>query len=106
MRSLVVFLRVVFGSAAAVLGFLFHSPPSFGAVLIPADAIRLEKTQGRFDFLRIDPARHRLLLAHTGNKSLDIIDLDSERLLKSVSTGAAQDSAIDLKNHRYFVSVS
>ncbi|MDB6022026.1 MAG: hypothetical protein JWQ04_1883, partial [Pedosphaera sp.] len=33
-------------------------------------------------------------------------DLDSNKLLKSVSTGAAQDSAIDTKGGRYFASVS
>ena len=66
----------------------------------------LDKTQGRFDFLRVDSANRRLLLAHTGNKSLDVVDLESKKLLKSVPTGAAQDSAVDAKNGRYYVAVS
>jgi hypothetical protein len=66
----------------------------------------LEKTQGSFDFLRVDSGRHRLLLAHTGNKSLDVLDLDAKRLVKSVPTGAAQDSVVDTQNGRYYVSVS
>jgi DNA-binding beta-propeller fold protein YncE len=77
-----------------------------GAPLTAGEPIVLEKTQGRFDFLRVDSAKHRLLLAHTGNKSLDVVDLDSMRLIKSVATGAAQDSAVDTKNGRYYVSVS
>jgi DNA-binding beta-propeller fold protein YncE len=76
------------------------------APLTPGEPILLQKTQGRFDFLRIDAARHRLLLAHTGNKSLDVFDLDSRQLLGSIPTGAAQDSAVDAKDGRYFVSVS
>jgi DNA-binding beta-propeller fold protein YncE len=90
------------------LGCLFlalaYSAP--GASLTAGEPIVLEKTHGRFDFLRLDTAKHRLLLAHTGNKSLDVFDLDSRRLLKSVPTGAAQDSAVDLKNDRYYAAVS
>jgi DNA-binding beta-propeller fold protein YncE len=77
-----------------------------GAPLTAGDPVLLENTHGRFDFLRVDPGNRRLLLAHTGNKSLDVVDLDSKRLVKSVPTGAAQDSAVDAKNGRYYVSVS
>jgi len=76
------------------------------APLTPGEPILLQNTHGRFDFLRVDAAKHRLLLAHTGNKSLDVFDLDSRRLLKTVPTGAAQDSAVDLKNDRYYVAAS
>src|SRR5437879_969939 len=77
-----------------------------GAPLTAGEPILLEKTQGKLDFIRLDPGRRRLLLAHTGNKSLDVFDLESKRLLKSVPTGAAQDCAADVKNGRYYVSVS
>jgi hypothetical protein len=76
------------------------------ALLRPGAPILLEKTSGKFDFIRIDTAKRRLLLAHTGNKSLDVFDLESRRLIKSVPTGAAQDVAIDSKESRYFVAVS
>jgi hypothetical protein len=82
------------------------SLPVAAASLVPGDPIVLEKTSGKFDFIRIDNAKGRLLLAHTGNKSLDIFDLKARRLIKSVATGAAQDVAIDSKNSRYFVAVS
>ncbi len=77
-----------------------------GAPLTPGEPIVLEKTTGKFDFIRIDAAKRRLLLAHTGNKSFEVFDLDSRRVLKSLATGAAQDSAVDAQNGRYFVSVS
>jgi DNA-binding beta-propeller fold protein YncE len=77
-----------------------------GAPLTVGESILLEKTQGRFDFIRLDAAKHRLLLAHTGNKSLDVFDLNSKHLVKSVPTGAAQDCAADPKHGRYYASVS
>jgi DNA-binding beta-propeller fold protein YncE len=46
------------------------------------------------------------LAAHTGNASLDVIDADSKKVIKIVSTGAAQDCAVDVKSKRYLVSVS
>jgi DNA-binding beta-propeller fold protein YncE len=70
------------------------------------EPILLGQTRGNFDFIRMDTARRRLLLAHTGNKSLDVFDVEGKRLLKSVPTGAAQDCAVDARNHRYYVSVS
>jgi DNA-binding beta-propeller fold protein YncE len=77
-----------------------------GAPLSAGDPVLLEKTQGKFDFIRIDSSKRRLLLAHTGNKSLDVVDLDSHKVLKIVPTGAAQDVAVDTKNGKYYVSVS
>ena len=86
--------------------FLALALPAFGAALTAGTPILLENTKGNFDFIRIDNARHRLLLAHTGNKTLDVFDLDATRLLKSVATGAAQDAAVDVKRGRYYASVS
>lgn len=68
--------------------------------------IELTGTHGKFDFIKVDSSQRRLLACHTGNGTLDLIDLDSRRLLKSVPTGAAQGVAIDPINHRYYVSVS
>src|SRR5258708_31419286 len=76
--------------------FLAWSSTTQGATapLAAGEPILLEKTSGKFDFIRIDTAKRRLLLAHTGNKSLDVFDLESRRVLKSVPTGTAQDSAV------------
>ena len=66
----------------------------------------LKGTHGKFDFLAIDPEGRRLLAAHTGNASLDVIDLDKHELLKSVATGAAQASAVNPSAGQYLVAVS
>jgi DNA-binding beta-propeller fold protein YncE len=68
--------------------------------------ILLKNTKGRFDFLRLDNPHRWLLLAHTGNQTLDVFDLTSQSLMKSIATGAAQDTAMDNQHDRYFVSVS
>jgi DNA-binding beta-propeller fold protein YncE len=82
--------------------FAAHAAPPLTA----GQPVVLRGTHGRFDFLAIDAPRRRLLAAHTGNGSLDIIDLDQKTLLKSVPTGAAQGSAVDAKAGRYYASVS
>jgi DNA-binding beta-propeller fold protein YncE len=74
--------------------------------LTPANPVELVDTQGKFDFIKVDSANNRLLACHTGNGSLDVIDVIKSNLLKSIPTGNAQGVAIDSKNHRYFVSVS
>jgi DNA-binding beta-propeller fold protein YncE len=74
--------------------------------LAPNKPVPLAGTHGKFDFIKIDANRNRLLACHTGNGSLDVIDLASSKLIKSVPTGAAQGVAIDEKEGRYFVSAS
>ncbi len=71
-----------------------------------AEPVELTGTQGRFDFIKIDPAQRRLLACHTGNSSLDVIDIDASKLIKAIPTGAAQGVALDEKNSRYFVAAS
>ena len=92
---------------AASAFLLATVPPTFGEGLLqPAQSIVLEGTHGKFDFLAIDAGKRRLLLAHTGNGSLDIVDLDQGKLIASVATGAAQAAAVDAARGRYIVAVS
>lgn len=95
---------------AALLGLAaasFCSPLAGAADLVTAEpAHRLAGTKGRFDFIAIDSERHRLLAAHTGNGSVDVVDLMTGALIKAVNCGAAQDCAVDSRSRRYLVSVS
>ena len=74
--------------------------------LTPENPVEVAGTQGKFDFIKIDSANNRLLACHTGNGSLDVIDVTTSKLIKSIPTGNAQGVAIDAENNRYFVSVS
>ena len=75
-------------------------------LLTAGPALALAGTHGRFDFIVVDVEGRRLLAAHTGNGTLDVIDMDKPALVKAVPTGAAQAAAVDAKGHRYFASVS
>ena len=91
--------------AASLL--LASALPGRAADLLEAGKpLALAGTHGRFDFLAIDVDGRRLLAAHTGNGSLDVIDLDQAAVVKIVPTGAAQACAVDAKGKRYFASVS
>jgi DNA-binding beta-propeller fold protein YncE len=81
------------------LAFSAHAAP-----LTAGTPILLPGTHGRFDFIRIDTAAHRLLLGHEGNQSFDVFDLGAKKLLKSVPTGTAQDAAVDVKRGNYYIS--
>lgn len=75
-----------------------------GVPLTAGEPILLPGTQGGFDFIRIDAAANRLLLGHAGNKSFDVFDLNTRKLLKVVPTSTAQDATVDVKRGRYYVS--
>jgi len=74
------------------------------APLTAGDPIPLPGTSGGFDFIRIDTAGNRLLLGHEGNKSFDVFDLGSKKLLKAVPTSTSQDAVADAKRGNYYVS--
>jgi hypothetical protein len=74
------------------------------ASLTAGDPILLPGTHDGFDFIRVDTAANRLLLGHEGNKSFDVFDLDSKKLLKVVPTSTSQDATTDAKRGNYYVS--
>src|SRR4051812_27977801 len=96
--------RAIVGCAILLLGS--GAPATAADVLSPSEPLLLKGTKGGFDFITIDAGRRRLLAAHTGNNSLDVIDLDQSQLIKSVATGAAQDCVVSSKGDTYLVSVS
>jgi YVTN family beta-propeller protein len=68
-------------------------------------SIEISKSAGKFDFLRIDSVRHRLLAAHEKDGTSDFIDLKKHSLLARVKVGAAVDTAVDGDSKFYYVSV-
>jgi DNA-binding beta-propeller fold protein YncE len=78
----------------------------FSAPLESADPIVVVGTKGKFDYLQVDEQLHRLLADHTGNRTLDVINLPDGKLIKSLPTGAAQGVAIDVDRNYYYVTVS
>jgi DNA-binding beta-propeller fold protein YncE len=74
-------------------------------ILTPAASIEIPHSTGKFDFLRVDSKRHRLLAAHEKDGTSDFIDLQTNALLTRIKVGAAVDTAVDGDSHFYYISV-
>jgi DNA-binding beta-propeller fold protein YncE len=92
--------------ATATALFLATSASHAADLLHAGKPLPITGTHGRFDFLTIDAKNRRLLAAHTGNGSLDLIDLDKESVVKVIAVGAAQSSAVGADSAAYYVAVS
>jgi DNA-binding beta-propeller fold protein YncE len=73
--------------------------------LHPAASIEVPASTGKFDFLRVDTKRHRLLAAHENDGTADYFDLSKNRLITRVKLGGAVDTAVDADSKFYYVSV-
>jgi DNA-binding beta-propeller fold protein YncE len=73
--------------------------------LVPAASIEIPHSTGKFDFLRIDSQRHRLLAAHENDGTDDYIDLQKNSVIARLKVGGAVDNAVDTDSKFYYVSV-
>lgn len=76
-----------------------------GEPLVRGPVVDIPGSHGKFDFLGVDPARHRLLAAHEKDGTADFIDLDQDRLITRIKTGPTVGLAVDPETGRYFASV-
>jgi YVTN family beta-propeller protein len=75
------------------------------ATVQPQASIEIPASKGKFDFLRVDDKRHRLLAAHENDGTADYFDLGSNKLISRVKVGGAVDTAVDPDSKYYYVSV-
>jgi YVTN family beta-propeller protein len=80
-------------------------PVGPSANLQPAASIEVPNSKGKFDFLRIDTRRHRLLAAHENDGTADYFDLDKNSLITRLKVGGAVDTAVDADSKYYYISV-
>jgi len=73
--------------------------------LEPAASVEIPQSSGKFDFLRIDSKRQRLLATHEKDGTSDFIDLRKPALISRLKVGAAVDTAMDPESTFYYVSV-
>jgi YVTN family beta-propeller protein len=73
--------------------------------LAPGPSIEIPASKGKFDFLRVDEKRHRLLGAHENDGTADYFDLQKNTLITRVKVGGAVDHAVDADAKYYYVSV-
>ncbi len=74
-------------------------------VLVAGTTVKIPDSKGKFDFLEVDPGRHRLLAAHEADDTADLVDLETNTLIARLKIGGAPvHVATDPKTGRYFVS--
>ena len=73
--------------------------------LAPAASVEIPHSIGKFDFLRIDSKRHRLLAAHENDRTADLIDLQKNSVIARLKVGPAVDTAVDPDSKFYYISV-
>jgi DNA-binding beta-propeller fold protein YncE len=71
----------------------------------PQASVEIPHSTGKFDFLRIDSKRHRLLAAHENDGTADYLDLKNNSVIARLKVGGAVDHAIDAESAFYYVSV-
>ena len=71
----------------------------------PTATVEIANSKGKFDFLRVDATRHRLLAAHENDGTADFIDLQKGSLIKRLTVGGPVDTAIDSDAKLYYLSV-
>lgn len=89
--------------ALAALAVAWGAAPSLTWPTLAA--IEISGSTGKFDFLRIDSKRQRLLAAHEKDGTSDFIDLTKHALIGRVKVGTAVDTAVDSDSKFYYVSV-
>lgn len=92
--------KAVFPAALALLSL----PATCHALgrLQPRNAIDLPGPAAKFDFMVSDAGADRILAAHRGAGTLEILDLATGKPLSAVPVGAAQGVAVDAGGGRYF----
>jgi hypothetical protein len=99
------FHRLVLCGPALTL--LFASAPFCRAAespLRPQRPVEIRDSRGGFGSLLVDDQKRRLLLAHTGNGTLDVMDLNTEQVVKQIQTGPATSIVLDAAKGRYYVA--
>ncbi|HWX69117.1 MAG TPA: hypothetical protein VNY25_05390 [Steroidobacteraceae bacterium] len=92
--------------AALALGLLITAWAADQGLAWPTlAAIEIPQSAGKFDFLRVDANRNRLLAAHEKDGTSDFIDLKKHSVIARVKVGSAVDTATDSDSKFYYVSV-
>lgn len=93
---------IIIVAAIARMSLGADAPPA----LTPQTPIMVQRTPGTFDYLEVDNLYRRLLVAHTGSRTLDVIDLNNNNVLRQESVGDGHGIAVDVKDGKYFVGTS
>jgi hypothetical protein len=77
-------MKLSFLFLAASLAAVSAAVPAAPVTLQPGSTIEIPASKGKFDFLRIDEKRRRLLGAHENDGTADYFDLQKNALISRV----------------------
>jgi DNA-binding beta-propeller fold protein YncE len=97
LRIVIVFLVVV-----CVASAVCAAP----APLVLSKTVIIPGGPARSDFVSIDKANRRLLVAHTGANSITVLDLKTDTVLPAIKVGAVQGVAVDEAGGKYYAGDS
>ncbi len=97
LRILIVFLVVVVAASTV---------SAATAPLVLTKTVIIPGGPARSDFVSIDKANHRLLVAHTGAGAITVLDLKTDTVLPAIKVGAVQGVAVDEADGKYYAGDS
>ena len=96
------FVVLIMITVLARISSAAEPPPA----LTPQTPVLDPRAPGFFDYLAVDEKYRRLLVAHTGSRTLDVVDLNANSILRQESVGDAHGIAVDIKDGKYFIGTS
>lgn len=100
------FLAFSITASVAVTGFAAPAATPAAPPLVLQKTIIIPGGPARSDFLSIDNANRRLLVAHTGAGAITVVDLKTDAVLPAVKVGAVQGVAVDEADGKYYAGDS
>jgi hypothetical protein len=90
-----------FSRLVLLLALLSSMAVGAAELLQPRPPVEIPDARGGFGTLVVDDAKRRLLLAHPGNRTLDVLDLNTEKVVKQISLGVVKSVVVDAPANRY-----
>ena len=92
-------------ASAYSLSGIAETAPAPAPAMSPGATVEIPQSSGKFDFLRVDGKRRRLLAAHENDGTADYVDLKTHSLLARLKIGGVVDTAVDPESKFYYLSV-
>jgi len=105
LKAQIIMKKLPFAIAVAVFSFALGARADNSLDWKPAAIVEIPNSKGKFDFLRVDATRHRLLAAHENDGTADFIDMQKGALTKRLKLGGAVDTAVDGDAKLYYISI-
>jgi DNA-binding beta-propeller fold protein YncE len=101
--------RIALALVLLTTGFAMPASAAGNGPLNAQPPIVVPRKPGSFDYMTVDVIYRRLLVAHSGNDQLAIVDMDAGAVLQQVDLGRGAHGAgvaVDVRDGKYFVGAA